>query len=62
MRIRAGSFTFDGGRPLAVVEDGEFPEGLPRPHPPQHLPLLDHLVLALRRHVQMRTYSDNQIG
>ncbi len=43
----------DGGRPLAVVEDGELPEGLADAQAAQHLPLLDHLEFSLARHVQV---------
>ncbi len=42
-----------GGCPLAVVEDGQLPEGLAHAQAPQHLPLLDNLELALPRDIEV---------
>ena len=44
----------DGGRPLAVVEDGQLSEGLAHPQSAQNLPVLDDLILALGRDVDVR--------
>ena len=44
----------DGGRALAVVQDGEFAEGLADAQLAQHLlAVLDHLELALGRDVEV---------
>ena len=41
------------GRPLAVVQDGQLPECLAHAKSAEHLAVLDHLVLALRGHIQV---------
>ena len=43
----------DGGRPLAVVEDGQLSEGLANPEPAQNLPILDDFILSLGRDVDV---------
>jgi hypothetical protein len=46
--------TFDGGGPLAVVEDGELAEGLAGAEPAQDLAVLDDVIVAVGRHVEVR--------
>ena len=43
------------GRPLAVVQDGQLPECLAHTESAQHLAVLDNLVLALGRDVEVVT-------
>ena len=41
------ALTLDGGRPLAVVEDGQLPEDLARRQDAEELALPGHLHLAI---------------
>ena len=43
----------DGGCPLAVVQNGQLPKCLAHSKSAEHLAILDNLVLALSRDVEM---------